>query len=73
MEAFSRRWAAFSMADSALGISVLSFPSCEELTVSLPTLTRLSTALETALTGRSRSGIALPSSPSSCRMISLDT
>ncbi len=47
--------------------------ACEESAVSLPTLARLSTALLTAVTGRSRSGIALPSSPSSCNMISLET
>ena len=36
-------------------------------------LTRLATALDTAWTGTSRLGIEFPSSPSSCRIISLLT
>ena len=39
----------------------------------LRTLTRLSTASLTACTGRARSGIAFPSSASSCNMTSFDT
>ena len=55
------------------GISCFKMSSSELLMVSLPTFTRFVTATETAWTGRLRSGMAFPSSASSCKITKRDT
>uniref|UniRef100_A0A182QPQ9 Uncharacterized protein n=1 Tax=Anopheles farauti TaxID=69004 RepID=A0A182QPQ9_9DIPT len=72
-DASSSSWAAVSTRVNDDGMSCFRMSSSECCMVSCPTRTRFVTASETACTGRSRSGIALPSSASSWSITNRET